>query len=146
MPRSAYLCWGLCSPCQSLPEASAFPCEMAQQFSRPRIAGGFNKLVCRLSWHSTGSITWRPVLSLHPEQGRASSHFPQGGTITPVSQMEAERRYVAAQQARPRPAEMALSQAWAPKRDLQPLTQDPTTLHTGSPTEHEGEEGVVTQQ
>lgn len=101
MPRSAYLCWGLCSPCQSLPEASAFPCEMAQQFS----------LVCRLSWHSTGSITWRPVLSLHPEQGRASSHFPQGGTITPVSQMEAERRYVAAQQARPRPAEMALSQA-----------------------------------
>lgn len=56
-----------------------------------RVIGGLDKLMWTLPGHITGSIIWKPFLSLHPG-GTASSYFPQGGAITPISQMEPTQR------------------------------------------------------
>lgn len=44
------------------------------------------------------------------------------------------------------PTDLAWPQPWKPKQGVQPLTREPAISHPGLPTEHEGEEGVVTQQ
>lgn len=100
-----------------------------------------------LPHHITGSIIWRPFLSLHPEdwdsifilstRWRNYPHFTDGTLC---------REEVDVQQARCRPPDLAQPQCWEPEQGVQPLTQEPSILHTGPPTEHEGEEGVITQQ
>jgi hypothetical protein len=110
-----------------------------------RVIGGLNKLMWILPGHITGSIIWRPLFSLHPG-GTASSYFPQGGAIAPISQMEPTERGNCCSVSQMQAADLARPQSCVPEQGVQPLTREPALLHTGPPTEHEGEEGVITQQ
>lgn len=74
----------LLATCHGLLGASVFPSVKWHDSPYLQGDGGLNELMCILSRHITGSITWGPFLSLQP----SSSHLPQGGTITLISQRE----------------------------------------------------------
>lgn len=78
--------------------------------------------------------------------GQQLHTFHKVAQLPPFHRWNPLREEVDVQQARCRPPDLAQPQCWEPEQDVQPLTQEPSILHTGPPTEHEGEEGVITQQ